>query len=81
MELVLKILSSIVVDDKHTLALGLCGLLLIGKLFLVDLDVVFLGKVAQGFGVGHLLVLHDKAHGASTFTTAKTVTELFGRRN
>ena len=64
-------------------ALAVVGLatLLSRKLAVVYLDVVFLGQPAQRLGVGHLFVLHDKAHGVAAFAAGKAMAIAFGRRH
>jgi len=77
----LKILARPLIDDKHRLALALLFLLLIGKLTLLDLDVILVGQPPQRLGIGHLLVLHDEIDGVSALATTKTMTGATGRRD
>ena len=72
-EVVLEVMQGPVVHDEQALALALLALLLVGQFPFVDFYVVFLGQPAQGFGVGHLLMLHDEAHGVAALAAREAV--------
>ena len=72
-EVVLEVMQVPVVHDEQALALALLALLLVGQFPFVDFYVVFLGQPAQGFGVGHLLMLHDEAHGVAALAAREAV--------
>jgi hypothetical protein len=44
-----------------------------------DFDMVFLSQLANGFNVGALLYLHDKAYSVSGLATTKTFKDTFAR--
>ena len=73
-EQVLEVFLCPFVDDEHRFALRLFLLLLVGQFSLMDLDMIFLGKPAQGLGIGELLVLHDEGHGIAALAAAEAVT-------
>ena len=66
---------------EQAVALGLTFFLLLGQLFFLNLDVIFVGQPAQGFGVGVVLVVHEEPHGVARFAAAETFEDAFGRRN
>ena len=68
------------VDDEQALALALLGTLLVGLLALLDFDMVFLGQIAQGIGVGELLVLHDEMHGRASLAAREALADVLRRR-
>ena len=70
---VVKIVGRPLVDDEHALALALFAFFFVGLFALVYLDVILLSQPAQGFGIGHLLVLHNEADGVSALSATKTV--------
>ena len=47
-----------------------------GQLALAYLYMVFIGQPPQCFGIGHLLVLHDEAHGRTALATGETLTDI-----
>ena len=73
LHLVLEVLHSPLVDNEHTLALALLTLLVVGKLALLYLYMILLGKPAQRFGIRHLLVLHYEANRIASLATSKAV--------
>ena len=42
-------------------------------LLLDDLDMIFLRKILQSFGVGHVLMLHHESHGRTRLTAAEAL--------
>ncbi|CCZ39624.1 uncharacterized protein BN707_03299 [Bacteroides fragilis CAG:558] len=72
---VLEIVAGEVVDNEHTFSVALHLFLFIGQLPFLDFYIIFLGQIAECFGVGHLFVLHDKVHRV----TALTATEAFAK--
>ena len=78
---VVKPVLSPLVDDEHRLALTLCSTLLVGQLFLNNLDVVFPSQPAQGLWIGHLLVLHEEAGRRATLAADETVADILRRRH
>ena len=81
LKLVAEELAGELTHGQQALA-ALPGGNLFGRLFLfLDLDIVFLGQISQGFGVGHMLILHHKAHGAAGLAAAEALVDSPGRRH
>ncbi len=78
-ELVAEVLAGEFAHGHEAFA-ALAGGNLLGRFLLfLYLYVVFAGQVPEGFGVGHVLVLHHKAHGAAGLSAAEALEDAFGR--
>ena len=75
-----EIVACKAVDDEQAFPFALRYFFLVGEFPFFDFYAVFLGKVFQCFGIGHLLMLHDEVHGISTFSARKTLAQPFGGR-
>ena len=62
---------------EESVAFGLTFLLLLGHALFLNRDVVFVGKIAQGFGVGVMLVIHDEANGIARLATSEAFVYAF----
>ena len=78
MELLLEKSHGKLVDHELAFALALSGSLLVGEFTLLDVDVVFLGEVAQGLGIGKLLVLHDEIDRAAPLAAREALANALG---
>ena len=65
---VLEVVGHPLVDDEHRLAVALLFLFLVREFAFLYLDVVFLCQPAQRLRIGHLLMLHDEAHGIAALS-------------
>ena len=63
---------------EETVALGLFFFLLIGHFLLFDLNMVFVGKPTECFGVGIMLVVHEESNSVARFATAEAFVNTFG---
>ena len=70
---VLEIVGCPLVYDEHRLPVRLLFLLLLGEFLFLYLDVVAVGKPAQGVGVGELLVFHEESHAVAAFAAYEAV--------
>ena len=77
----LEVLHCKLVDRQEGLTFRLFAALLVGKLMLLNFDMILAGKIAQCLPVGHLLMLHDEVHRAATFAAAETFADTLGRRH
>ena len=55
--------------------------LLVGKLFLYNLDMVFLRQVFQRLVVGHLFVLHHEMDGGTPLTAREALADILRGRH
>ena len=76
-----KVLLCPSVDDQHTVAVAAFLLFFIGQFPLLYLDVVFLGKIAQGIEIVQLFMLHDEVNSRAAFATGEAFADIFGRRD
>ena len=76
---ILEILGSPLVDDEHRFPFALPLLFLVGQFAFLDFDMIFLGKPAQGIGIGHLFQFHEEVDGITTLATGETMTDATGR--
>ena len=67
------------VDVEHLLAQALLHDLLGRLLLLLDFDVVLLGEITQGLGIGEMLVFHEELGRIARLTTAETLEDVTGR--
>lgn len=51
--------------------MALCHDFVRRKFLFLNLDVVFLGQIAQGFGISEMLVFHKEFGGVASFATAE----------
>ena len=65
--------------EKQALVVLAFGNLLSRLLLLYDLDIVFLGQIAQSLGVGAVLLLHHETYGRAGFPAAEAFVYAFGR--
>ena len=69
------------VHHIHRLPFVLFLPLFVAEFLFLDLNVVFAGEPAQGFGITDLLVLHEEAHRRSALAAGKAMADAFGWRN
>ena len=81
LELALEVFGGPLVDDEHRLTLALQFAFLVGHLAFLYLDVILGCKPAQSFGIGHLLIFHDKSHGVAALAAAEAVAGSSSREN
>ncbi|MPN04397.1 hypothetical protein SDC9_151635 [bioreactor metagenome] len=81
MKLFHKIITRELIQDEHAVAIALGLLFLAGQLFFNNFNVVFFCQEFQCFVIGKLLVLHDKMHRRTAFTTSETFADVFGGRH
>ena len=74
-----KVFLGEAVDVEHALALVLRGHFLGSLLAFLNLDIVFLGEVTQGFRVGVMLVLHDETHRVACLAASEAFEDVAGR--
>ena len=67
--------------EKQALVVLAFGNLLSRLLLFYDLDIVFLGQIAQSLGVGAVLLLHHETYGRAGLTAAETLVYAFGWGN
>ena len=73
---VLEVSGSPFVHYIHRLALALGLLFFRGQLSLVYLDVILGSQPPQGFGIGHLLMFHDEAHGCAALAAREALADV-----
>ena len=69
----LEMLHGKIIDGKHTLALTCLLAFLVGQLMLLNLYMVFIGKITESLIEAHLLQLHNEIDRASALTAAETL--------
>ena len=77
---ILEIIAGKLIDNEETFAFALNQFFFVGQFPFLDFDTVFFGKVFQGFGIGHLLVLHDEVYDIAAFSAGEALAQSFGRR-
>ena len=77
---VLEVVAGKLVDDEKTFPFALHQFFFVGQFPFLNLDAVFLCKVLQRLGIGHLLVLHDEVHRIAPFAAGKAFAQSLGGR-
>ena len=68
------------VQHQHGRPFALCTAFVGVHLALLDGNAVLGGQPAQGFGIGHVLVLHNEVDHVAAFAAGEALAKLFGRR-
>ncbi len=72
-KVVLEITQCKIIDSKHVVASRLPTLLFGSHLTLLNLDIVFSGKITQSLTVAQMLQLHKEIDGTTPFPTAEAL--------